>query len=104
MSIHVDINGTGPDLVLLHGWAMHGGVFAEIVPMLAQHYRVHAIDLPGHGRSEYDQDITSLESIVDAIQPHVPHNAIILGWSLGGQIALQLAACMSSRALVLLSA
>ncbi len=45
-----------------------------------------------------------LEHMTDRIQPHVPADAIVLGWSLGGQIALQLATRMTLRALVLISA
>jgi pimeloyl-[acyl-carrier protein] methyl ester esterase len=104
MSIYVNISGTGPDLVLLHGWAMHGGVFAEIVPVLAQHHRVHVIDLPGHGRSNFIQDIATLERMMQHILPHMPPNAIVLGWSLGGQIAMRIAAQKPLRALVLISA
>jgi len=104
MSIYVNISGSGPDLVLLHGWAMHGGVFAEIIPELARHYRVHVIDLPGHGRSSFAPEIASLDHIVEHVRPYVPPGSTVLGWSLGGQIALQLAARMSLRALVLVSA
>ena len=34
MSLHVDVIGHGPPLVLLHGWAMHGGIFAPLVEAL----------------------------------------------------------------------
>ncbi|HEX2584274.1 MAG TPA: pimeloyl-ACP methyl ester esterase BioH [Steroidobacteraceae bacterium] len=104
MSVYVEINGDGPDIVLLHGWAMHGGVFAEVASLLAKSYRVHNIDLPGHGRSDADKSIASLDQLTERIRPYVPQNAVVLGWSLGGQIALQLATCMSLRALVLVSA
>lgn len=104
MNIHVEIHGQGPDMVLLHGWAMHSGIFADLLPALVQRYRVHLIDLPGHGQSDADDHVTTLEQMTALIQPHVPVNAIVLGWSLGGQIALQLAARMSLRALILVSA
>ena len=104
MSIYVDIQGEGADLVLLHGWAMHGGVFTDIATALAQRYRVHNIDLPGHGRSSADQRITTMEQLAERLCEHVPQQALVLGWSLGGQLALQLAARKSLRALVLVSA
>jgi len=47
--LHVESTGEGPPLVLLHGWAMHGGLFAPLVPALARRYRVSVVDLPGHG-------------------------------------------------------
>ena len=49
--LHVDVQGEGAPLVLLHGFALHGGLFAPIVPALSHTHRVHAVDLPGHGHS-----------------------------------------------------
>ena len=104
MSIHVSIDGKGHDLVLLHGWAMHGGVFADLVPLLTHRFRVHVIDLPGHGKSSGDQRVVSLSDMSDRVRPHVPANAIVTGWSLGGQVALRLATQTNLRAMVLVSA
>lgn len=104
MSLYVEITGQGPDLVLLHGWAMHGGVFAELISKLSAHYRVHCIDLPGHGRSNFTTSIGDLEQLTAAVQPSVPVNAIVLGWSLGGLIALKLAQRQALHSLVLVSA
>ena len=41
----------GPPLVLLHGFALHGGFFSPLVPALSKKHRVHVVDLPGHGFS-----------------------------------------------------
>lgn len=103
MSVHVSSHGQGPDLVLLHGWAMHSAVFAALLPALTQQHRVHCIDLPGHGQSRYDGELQSLQQLVAAVQSSVPEQAIVLGWSLGGQVAVQLAQQMKLRALVLIS-
>ncbi len=103
MSLHVSITGRGPDLVLLHGWAMHSGVFADILPALTQHYRVHCIDLPGHGRSRFDANLGTLDQWVAAVQPHIPNHAIVFGWSMGGLIAIKLAQQQPLRALVVVS-
>ena len=52
MSLHVEYEGAGPDLVLLHGWAMHSGIWRDVRERLARHFRLHLVDLPGHGRSD----------------------------------------------------
>lgn len=103
MTLHVNIQGSGPDLVLLHGWALHGGVFDHLLPSLIAQYRVHVIDLPGHGQSEFDANISTMRELAETIAPYVPTQATVLGWSLGGQIALQLATQMPLRALILVS-
>jgi hypothetical protein len=66
MSLHVDRSGTGPDLVLLHGWGLHSGAWTEVLPALAARARVHAIDLPGHGRSA-GVAATSFDAATDAV-------------------------------------
>ncbi len=103
MKLHVTINGTGPDLVLLHGWAMHGGVFDALLPQLTPHYRVHCIDLPGHGRSDFDANLHNLQQLTDAIAAHVPRQAWLLGWSMGGLLSLKLAQQQAVRGLILVS-
>lgn len=88
-TLHVESVGEGPPLVLLHGWAMHAGLFAPIVPSLAMQHRVHAVDLPGHGRSARVHPWT-LDGVVDALE-HRFSNAqalSVLGWSLGGAVAM----------------
>ncbi len=53
--LHVEIRGDGPDVVLLHGWALHGGMWGPWVDELSRRARLHFIDLPGHGRSRWPE-------------------------------------------------
>ena len=89
--LHVEIRGAGPDVVLLHGWALHGGMWGPWVDELARRARLHFIDLPGHGRSRWPEGAATLRDLARAVSPHVPQGAAVLGWSLGGMVALELA-------------
>ncbi|HJR11108.1 MAG TPA: pimeloyl-ACP methyl ester esterase BioH [Rhodanobacteraceae bacterium] len=77
-------------VVLLHGWAMHGGVFAPLVEALHNRCTLHVVDLPGHGRSRDCGISLQPAECARAIADRVPP-AIWLGWSLGGLYALQAA-------------
>ena len=95
--VHVESVGAGPPLVLLHGFALHGGVFAPILPTLARTHRVHVVDLPGHGHSR-DVPAPSLDAVVDRVAGAVAQALArddatgrapaVLGWSFGGQVAM----------------
>jgi pimeloyl-[acyl-carrier protein] methyl ester esterase len=91
MSPHVEIRGHGPDLVLLHGWALHGGMWGPWLDDLARHARVHLVDLPGHGHSDWSAGRGSLSELARAVHGCVPPGSVLLGWSLGGMVALELA-------------
>lgn len=91
MSLHVESTGSGPPLVVLHGWAMHSGLWMPALPKLASRFRVHLVDLPGHGHSPPIEPYT-LPGIAAAIAAHfasLPEPPTVLGWSLGGAVALQ---------------
>jgi pimeloyl-[acyl-carrier protein] methyl ester esterase len=90
-ALHVEVIGRGPPLVLLHGWAMHGGVFAPLVERLRAHHTLHVVDLPGHGYSRDSTVPLTLDACADAIAARVPA-APWCGWSLGGLFALFAAA------------
>jgi pimeloyl-[acyl-carrier protein] methyl ester esterase len=91
MTLHVDAAGQGPPLVLLHGWAMHSGAWGPLPPRLARRYRVHAVDLPGHGHSAPLPAFT-LDGVVAALDAALAASAqplTVVGWSLGGLIAMR---------------
>jgi len=69
--IHLETFGKGKPIVLVHGWAMHAGIWREFAKQLAQNYRVTCIDLPGHGRSEKIDPFT-LERISDELVNIIP--------------------------------
>ena len=95
----MESTGHGPPLVLLHGWAMHSGIWGPLVAQLARSHRVHAIDLPGHGRSAPIAPCT-LAAIVAAVDSTLASESgpfTVLGWSLGGLVAMQWAISRPAR-------
>ena len=94
--LHVEVAGAGPPLVLLHGWAMHGGVFAPLVERLRAGFTLHVVDLPGHGRNRGCGVPLQPEACVAALFEVLP-DAPWCGWSLGGLLALHAAATRPAR-------
>lgn len=88
--LYHSVSGHGPNLVLLHGWGMHSGIWYSILPELEKHFTVHLIDLPGHGHSPHYEDY-AFENWVSSIIENIPKSSTLMGWSLGGLIALYLA-------------
>jgi pimeloyl-[acyl-carrier protein] methyl ester esterase len=81
-------------LVLLHGWGLNLRVFDGLRVALGVRHRVTAIDLPGHGRSPWIAG-SSAQQQLDELAAMLPSGATLVGWSLGGQLALQLASLPS---------
>lgn len=97
--VYVETLGEGPDLVLLHGWAMHSGIWSSVRSHLAQYFRLHLIDLPGHGVSPTPRIVGSdtLKNMSEMVMESLPERSIVCGWSLGGQLAMQLALDIPER-------
>lgn len=105
LKIHIETTGHGPDLFLIHGWALNLGVWEFMVPELAREWRVTCVDLPGHGRNRGTVMPETLGELTQWVIRAAPANAVWLGWSLGGMLALRVALDFPAqvRALVLVS-
>jgi pimeloyl-[acyl-carrier protein] methyl ester esterase len=91
--MHIERRGQGPDLVMLHGWSMHSGVWHLLAEGLAENFTLHLVDLPGHGHSDWQHGAFELENILPQLAENTPEQAVWIGWSLGGLIALAFARC-----------
>ena len=108
MKLYQQCVGEGPDLVLLHGWGLHSGIWSasrdNLLDRLSRNYRVTMFDLPGHG---YSSDIgePGFDATISMIAEQLPPTSLLLGWSLGGLLALQLACQFRQRisALILIA-
>ncbi len=83
-------NAETPALAMLHGWGLNGAVWQSVAETLAETFTLYLVDLPGHGASD-SAGATTLEAMADAVASALPASINLLGWSLGGQVALTLA-------------
>lgn len=93
----MEAGGRGPELLLLHGWGLHGGVWDTLMPKLTPHLRVTRMDLPGHGRSRHVPMPSTLTELTLQTLAAVSPGTVVLGWSLGGLVALEAALRMPQR-------
>jgi pimeloyl-[acyl-carrier protein] methyl ester esterase len=105
--LHVDSRNAGASalpLVLLHGWGMNLAVFDALRDALPL-AETHAVDLPGHGRSAWHPARADFESQLEDVRAVLPGRCVLLGWSLGGKLAMQISRRDPDRvaALVLVS-
>ena len=86
--MHIEITGKGEPILLIHGWGMHSGMWSQVAEQLALTHRVHLVDLPGHGGSTACKPY-SLDTLVQQFSTHFNEPLTVVGWSLGGQVALR---------------
>lgn len=95
--LYVESRGQGPVLVLVHGWGLNLRVWDPLAQVLSDRFRIVSVDLPGHGQSGWLADRTTLAQQVgqirEALSPLLGASPYaLLGWSLGAQFALRIAA------------
>lgn len=89
-SFSLKVSGTGQPLILIHGWAMNSGIWYPLLSNLEKYFTVYQVDLPGHGINAHLK-MTSPQATLDKLLVQLPKQAIWLGWSLGGHLALSAA-------------
>jgi pimeloyl-ACP methyl ester carboxylesterase len=101
MRLRYIATGQGPAVVLLHTLRTQLDMFQKIVPELAKRFRVYALDYPGHGYSDIPHAEYSAEFLVTTVARFLEQldirDALLVGESIGGTIALVLAARRNPR-------
>ena len=101
INLYYEIHGAGRPMILLHGGLGSGEMFGPILPTLAERHQVIAVDLQGHGRTaDIDRPI-DVRLMADDIAALIDHLKLdrpdVVGYSLGGGVALQTAAKYPTR-------
>jgi pimeloyl-[acyl-carrier protein] methyl ester esterase len=103
LELHYEDAGLGAPVILVHGWSLSSAAFAEEIAVLSRTSRAIAPDLRGHGRSagtafgleDLAHDVSALASALSL------ERAVVVGWSLGAQVALAALPLLGRRAAAL---
>jgi len=91
---HVEVYGQGEPLVLLHGFTGTGATWRASTELLAKHFRLYALDMPGHGRTTSVAPVT-MEAFAEDLQQLMLEwgfgSCHVVGYSMGGRAALAFA-------------
>ena len=80
-------------VVLLHGWSCHGGFFEGLMRNLRDETLLLAPDLPGHGKTGADVDLTieaAADAVSDLLEERGLDRVVLVGWSMGAHVAYAL--------------
>jgi esterase len=92
--LHANVSGTGQSFLILHGFLGMSDNWKSIANQLNTHFEVHTLDLRNHGKSFHSDDF-SYDLMVEDVQSyltfHKLNQVILLGHSMGGKVAMQLA-------------
>jgi 2-succinyl-6-hydroxy-2,4-cyclohexadiene-1-carboxylate synthase len=110
--LNVGVGGDGPPLVLLHGFTGSAEAWQSALPALQETFTTYAVEIVGHGRSDAPVDVEhyridrAVPDLVEVVDRLGLDQFSLLGYSMGGRLALHLALTSPERidALVLESA
>lgn len=106
--MHVEVDGAGTPLLLLHGFTGSGRSWDRVRPALAERAQLVMVDLIGHGQSpapddverySFERCVADLLAVLDELEIE---RADVLGYSMGGRVALHLAVHAPERVRMLL--
>jgi len=101
VSLRYDRVGAGPAVLFIHGWASNRTVWERQVQVLRDRHTVLTVDLRGHGESSHPRTGYSLDALAGDLE-HLVHGLgvprlAVVGWSMGGLLAQELARRMGER-------
>jgi pimeloyl-ACP methyl ester carboxylesterase len=95
INLYYETHGSGHPMILLHGGLASSEMFGPIMPILADHHQVIAVDMQGHGRTADIDRPLELALVADDIAGLVDYLGLqrpdVVGYSFGGGVAFQLA-------------
>tara|TARA_R100000306_G_scaffold5273_2_gene7696 strand:+ start:7753 stop:8523 length:771 start_codon:yes stop_codon:yes gene_type:complete len=90
--IYYNVTGSGPAMVLLHGFLESSTMWDKYILSLSKKYTVITTDLPGHGKSEIVSETHSMQLMAEIVKSVLNElnieSAIFIGHSMGGYVAL----------------
>jgi len=94
-AVEVEVHGSGPALVLLHGFPLSSEIWGPVLPALAEVARAIAPDLPGFGRSAAPGRAITIDGLADEVVALADAlevgRFVVAGHSMGGYVALSIA-------------
>lgn len=86
------VEGEGKDVLVLHGWGANIDTIMPIVNALKDKFKVHALDLPGFGKSEEPKEPIDSFKYADIVKAYVDkmkiNELILIGHSFGGKLSI----------------
>lgn len=106
--VYYTIAGSGePAVVLIHGWTCDSSLWQQQISAFSEHFRVAAVDLPGHGKSDKPETTYNLRlfssGVLAAMDAAKIGRAVLVGHSMGTGVIRQIVADAPERVIAIIS-